>query len=53
VSNIIRVLATRSIPLTDALILEAYEWAIDQEGNVADLLQSDVGDSLVTAVTGR
>jgi exosome complex component RRP4 len=53
VSNIIRVLASRFIPLTDTLLLEAYEWTIDQEGYVKDVLQEDVGDALVTTVTAR
>jgi len=53
VGNIIRVLAARSIPFTDSLLVEAYEWAIDRDGDVADLLQTDVGDSLVAAITGR
>jgi exosome complex component RRP4 len=50
VSNIIRVLASRSVPITDTIILEAYEWAVEQDVNVKDLLLEDVADTLVAAV---
>ncbi|KAI0064062.1 hypothetical protein BV25DRAFT_1801041 [Artomyces pyxidatus] len=53
VTNIIRILATHSVPLTDVVLLEAYEWAIEQEVDVKDLLQEDVSDALVAAVTAR
>lgn len=53
VSNIIRVLASHFVPLTDTLLLEAYEWAVDREGSVKDVLQEDVGDALVTTITAR
>ena len=50
VSNIIQVLAAHFIALTDAILLEAYEWALEQ-GNVKDLLQQDAGEALVAAVS--
>jgi len=53
VTNIIRVLAAHFVPLTDALLLEAYEWTVDQEGGVKDLLQGDAGDALVATLTAR
>ncbi|KZT03590.1 exosome complex exonuclease rrp4 [Laetiporus sulphureus 93-53] len=53
VTNIIRVLAAHFIPLTDTLLLDAYEWAVEQEGDVKVLLQPDVGDALVMAVAAR
>jgi len=53
VSNIIGVLASHFVPLTDTLLLEAYEWTVDQEGNPKDLLQEDMGDALVGAITTR
>ncbi|KAG6808012.1 hypothetical protein H0H92_005693 [Tricholoma furcatifolium] len=53
VTNIIGVLASHFVPLTDTLLLEAYEWTIDQEGGVKDLLQEDVGDALVATLTGH
>ncbi|KAG6845022.1 hypothetical protein H0H87_001543 [Tephrocybe sp. NHM501043] len=53
VTNIIHVFASHFVPLTDALLLEAYEWTVDQEGGAKDLLQEDVGDALVATVTAR
>ncbi|KAF9460557.1 hypothetical protein BDZ94DRAFT_1324024 [Collybia nuda] len=53
VTNIIRVLASHFVPLTDTLLLEAYEWAVDQEDGAKDLLQDDVGDLLVAMITTR
>ncbi|GBE86532.1 exosome complex exonuclease rrp4 [Sparassis latifolia] len=53
VSNIIRVLATHFIPLTDTLLLEAYAWAVEQEGDVKDLLQEEVGDALAAGVISQ
>jgi len=52
VSNIIRVLASHSVPLTDTILLEAYDWTMEQEG-VNDLLQEDFGAALVAAVGGK
>ncbi|SJL03371.1 related to Exosome complex component rrp4 [Armillaria ostoyae] len=51
VTNIIRVLATRFIPLSDIILLKAYEWVLEQEGDVKDLLQEDIGDALVASIT--
>jgi exosome complex component RRP4 len=51
VTNIIRVLAAHFVPLTDVLLLESYEWAIDQEGEPKDLLHDDVSEALVHAIT--
>jgi len=53
VSNIIRVLASRSLPITDTIILEAYEWAVEQDSDVKDLLLEDVTDAMIAAVTIR
>lgn len=50
VTNIIRVLAAHFTPLSDVTLLEAYEWAVEQELNVKDLLLDDVGDALVTSL---
>ena len=52
VSNIVRVLADHFVPLTDSLLLEAYELVTEQEGDIKDLLQEDVGDALVAALVG-
>ncbi|KZV92007.1 hypothetical protein EXIGLDRAFT_791266 [Exidia glandulosa HHB12029] len=53
VSNIIRVLADRFVPLTDALLVDAYEWAVDQECKVTEILHEDVADALAAAVVAR
>ncbi|KAH9987158.1 hypothetical protein BJV74DRAFT_506717 [Russula compacta] len=51
ISNIIRVLASRSVPITDAIVLKAYEWAIELDSDLKDLLMGDVADALIAAVT--
>jgi len=51
VANIIRVLAAHFVPLTDAILVESYEWVIEYEGHPKDLLLDDVGDTLVHAIT--
>lgn len=53
VSNIIRILASRSLPITDTIILEAYEWAVEQDSDVKDLLLEDVADAMMAAVIVR
>ncbi|EIM82122.1 uncharacterized protein STEHIDRAFT_65970 [Stereum hirsutum FP-91666 SS1] len=53
VANIIHVLASHSVPLTDIVLLEAYEWAVEQDLEVKDLLQLEIGEALVTSLTGR
>ncbi|KAH9971748.1 hypothetical protein BGW80DRAFT_1174430 [Lactifluus volemus] len=53
VSNIIRVLASRSMPITDAIVLEAYEWAVEQDTEIQDLLLEDVADAMIAAVTAK
>jgi len=47
------VLASRSAPITDAIVLEAYEWAVEHDLDVKDLLLEDVADALIAAVTMR
>lgn len=53
VTNIIRVLASHFLPLTDTLLLQAYEWTVDQESGVQDLLQEDFGDALIASIISR
>ena len=53
VSNIIRVLASRYMPITDAIVLEAYDWAVEQDADIKDLLLEDVADTLIVAVTTK
>ena len=49
-SNIIKVLAAHFVPLTDVVLLEAYEWAVEQENSVKDLLSEEVGENLVANI---
>ncbi|KAJ7126165.1 exosome complex exonuclease rrp4 [Mycena epipterygia] len=53
VANIIRVLASHFVPLTDALLLEAYEWTVENDTEAKGLLSDDVGDALVATIAGR
>lgn len=53
VTNIIRILASHYIPLTDTLLLEAYDWTVTQEYSTADILQEDISDALVATVSSR
>jgi exosome complex component RRP4 len=53
VANIIRVLAAHFVPLTDMLLAKAYDWAVEQECDVKDLLQEDIGEDLVVAATSE
>lgn len=52
-SNIIRVLSRHNIPLTDTLLNEAYDWAVEQEADVKDLLTEEIGEAMVLAVTSQ
>lgn len=52
VTHIIRVLTSHFVPLTDSLLLEAYEWTVEHESSRKDLLQQDFGDALVASITG-
>jgi exosome complex component RRP4 len=51
VSNVIRVLASHFVPLTDTRIAEAYEWSVENESESKNLLQQDVAEILVAVVT--
>ncbi|KAJ6595622.1 exosome complex exonuclease rrp4 [Mycena vulgaris] len=53
VANIIRVLASHFVPLTDALLLEAYEWTVENDTDAKGLMSEDVGDALVATITSR
>ncbi|KAK7039596.1 hypothetical protein R3P38DRAFT_2900589 [Favolaschia claudopus] len=53
VSNIIQVLASHFVPLTDTLLLEAYEWTVENDTDAKGLLSEDVGAALVATVTAR
>ena len=51
VATIIQNFARNSIPLTDVVIAEGYQWFISSGASVRDL-DGDVGKDLIAAVTG-
>ncbi|KAI5121642.1 hypothetical protein M0805_001170 [Coniferiporia weirii] len=55
VGNIIRVLATHFVPMTDVVLADAYEWAIEQgsECGIQDLLKEENAEALVYAASAR
>ncbi|KAH8110997.1 hypothetical protein DFH11DRAFT_1616461 [Phellopilus nigrolimitatus] len=55
VGNIMRVLAAHFLPITDAVLADAYEWSVEQasECTVQDILREDNAEALVYAVTAR
>lgn len=51
VTNIIRILSRHSIPLTDSIIAQAYDWAMEQDNNeVKEMLADDYGELMVQAL---
>jgi exosome complex component RRP4 len=50
VTNIIRVLAGHSVPMTDTIIASAYDWALESQMEVKDILGEESGEALVFAV---
>ena len=50
VTNLIKVLASHFVPLSDVILLEAYEWAIENDVEVKDLTQPDVCEALIATV---
>jgi exosome complex component RRP4 len=54
VCNIIQVFSSHSVPVSDALLIEAYEWLVEQESDGKDLLLSDdFAQALVATVISR
>ncbi|KAJ6588704.1 exosome complex exonuclease rrp4 [Mycena capillaripes] len=53
VANIIQVLSSHFVPLTDTLLLEAYEWTVENDTDAKGLLSEDIGDALVVTITAR
>jgi exosome complex component RRP4 len=50
VTNLIKVLASHFVPLSDVILLEAYEWAIENDVEVKDLTQPDVCEALLITI---
>ena len=53
VTNLIKVLAGHFVPLSDVILLEAYEWAVENDVDVKDLTQPDVCEALMATVGSR
>ena len=53
VTNLIKVLASHFVPLSDVILLEAYEWAVENHVEVKDLMQPDVCEALIVTVGAR
>ena len=51
VSNIITSLARGNVPLTDVLLSEAYDWAVEQDIETTQLLSEDVAESMITTLS--
>jgi len=51
VTNVIRILAAHFVPISDSLLVEAYDWVIEQQLSVKDLLQGDVAQLMVAALS--
>lgn len=49
-TNAINILVSHFLPLTDVILLEAYDWIVDHEYQPKDLMQEEVGDALVAAM---
>lgn len=52
-SNIIRVLTRHFIPINDTSLVIAYDWAVEQDCGIDDLLQEDIAEALITAIVTR
>lgn len=53
VTNLIRVLAGHFVPLSDVILLEAYEWVVENDVEVKDLMQPDVCEALIITVGAK
>jgi exosome complex component RRP4 len=51
VSNVIRVLAAYFVPMTDVVLVEAYDWVVEHNCTVKDLLREDIAEAMIAAVT--
>ena len=53
VTNLINVLASHFVPLSDVVLLEAYEWAVENDVDVKDLTQQDVCEALIFTISAK
>ncbi len=50
VANIVGILAQFYVPISDVIIVQAYDWATENDYAAKDLLQVDVAETMVLAV---
>lgn len=53
VTNLIKVLVSHFVPLSDVILLEAYEWAVENDVEVKDLMQPDICEALLATVGAK
>ena len=51
VSNVIKILATRHIPISDKILDEAYDWLTENDSEPKHVLDADVAEAMVDAIT--
>ena len=50
VTNLIKVLASHFVPLSDLILLDAYEWPVENDVEVKDLTPPDICVALIATV---
>jgi len=50
VTNLIKALASYFVPISDVILLEAYEWAVENDVEIKDLTQPDICEALIVTV---
>lgn len=50
-TNIITSLARNNVPLTDTLLNDAYDWAVEQDITTTQLLNEEVAETMVIALS--
>ena len=53
VTSLIKVLASHFVPLSDEILLEAYEWVVENDVEVKDLTQPDICEALIVTIGTR
>lgn len=46
-------LASHFVPLSDVILLEAYEWAVENDVEVKELTQPDICEALLITVATK
>jgi len=53
VTNIITILARHNTPITDSLLAEAYDWVVEHETDVKDMLSVEYGELMMEVLGSR